>query len=1418
MKIRLLLAIVFIVTFATAARFLTQSGQAGNIPETNAGGIQNEVIKEDLVPNYGSLPLHFEQNSGQTAAAVKYLSRGAGYSVFLTSNEAVLALQKPTKNRRPKTDVLRMEFAGANNAPEIAGENLLEGKTNYLIGNDPEKWRTGIANFERVRYSNVYDGVDVLYYGSERQLEYDLVVRSNANPGTIALKFNNAKRITIDEQGDLVLQMAGGSVRQHKPIAYQEIGGDRKEVAVDYRVNRSHSKINDQSVGLTIGDYDHSQPLIIDPVLSYSTFLGGGAETLGTSIAVDSSGSAYVTGYTDALDFPLMGSFQPSNNGGTAGFITKLNAAGTAFVYSTYLGGNSRTFPSSIKVDGAGSAYVGGWTLSSNFPTTAGAYRTMPPSGGRPSFITKLSPSGSSLSYSTYFAGVLDLTGLALDASGNVYVTGYTQDEFFPTTPGAYKTTLGAGISQNAFVTKLNPAGSSLVYSTFVGAAVPFGGAQAIDQANAIAVDSTGNAYITGTSVSNNYPTTTGAFQIFPGGRRDAFVTKLNANGSALSYSTYLGGGGQDVGRGIAVDSSGNAYVTGSFENDDFPFTPGGFLPTSGGPFFGLAFLTKVNPSGTALIYSTALGFRSTMNGNGVAVGSDGSAYVIGNEGGGPGAYVVNAVQSASHSNDAFIVKINPEGTGLTYSSPLGGNGIANRSTVGSAIAIDSTGNALITGYTTEADFPVTAGAAQSMKPGGIANSAFVAKVGVQPTDCPAISISPQPLRVAVYNKSYIQQLTASGGTEPFTFSLAPNFGNNVLPAGLTLTPDGKIAGTPTTQTYGDYLVTVRVEDANGCVGIRTLKLVLAQREPSNPSFYVKVVARPNIRIGNEYTFFVTYANRTSAEIRDASLAITVPRDISLRLKFDQPHRSFATGGLNILVVPLPPVPAMSDLREIPFVIKLSDPARQNQTFAVVAAIPRFILPGPGVSSLNYTGADLPILDEVDGILRFNSDPEAELAFDRLNAFTPPCLLVVILSENTGGSCWCFFNPETCKGNPAPPDPYPFYTPPDENIFTDEYNAAVDAANINTRNSNDPNAKTGTVGIGAERYYSGDIELPYSVTFENVSTATAPAQDVVVTDQLDPSLFDLSTFKFNSIAFGDKQVALPTGVRQFVTDVDLRPARPSIVRVSANCDPNTGLITWQFHTIDPLTGLPPDDPNAGFLPPNQTSPEGQGTLFFTVKPRAGLATGTPIRNKARIVFDVNAPIDTAEWLNTVDSTKPVSSVLALPSTVPPTFSLRWAGTDIGSGLRNYTIYVSQDGGPYVPYLTNTVQTSAVVETVGTNHTFRFYSIATDKTGNIEPPKTVAEATTTTDASIRVTVSGRVLTPGGQGLRNALVTLIDSQGVKRTLTTSSFGVYSFDNVVPGPNYTLTVATKRFRFAPRMLPITNALTNLDFTGLE
>ncbi len=1371
---------VVVMSFASVSAWF---GQPEGISKADATSVETGPARPEPLANYGAIPLHFEPNVGQADARVKFIARGSGYSLFLTSDGAVLALQKAKPGmQNSKTDVLRMEIAGANPDVKTTGENLLDGKTNYIVGSDPGKWQTDIANFERVRYSKIYDGVDVVYYGDGQQLEYDFVVNPNADPRKIALEFKGAKKIKINTLGELILRTSSGEIHQHKPNVYQEVAGKRRSIDGRYVITGKNR------IGFAIADYDHTLPLVIDPVLSYSTYLGGNDDTVGTSIAVDSSGAAYITGHTSALDFPKATPFQSSNNGGQEGFVTKLNPAGTAFVYSTYLGGSGNDLPTSIKVDSSGNAFVAGFTLSSDFPTTPGAYQRR--GGARSGFITKLSPNGSSLVYSTYldspvtFAGIDELSGLAIDSSGNAYVTGGTTEPTFPTTPGAFKTTLASFGSENAFVTKLNPAGSALVYSTFVGFDTPVNGAAPTDYATAIAVDSSGNAYITGQTRSANFPITGGAFQSLPGSSRDAFVTKLNANGTALVYSTYLGGISDESGTGIVVDSAGNAYVTGDYRgtsDSDFPFTPNSFLPSGNASFGTHAFLTKLNPSGTALIYSTTLALKQTF-GSGVALDSTGSAYVIGSEQIGA-AFPVNAVQPVSRNIDAFIVKMNPAGTALTYSTSFGGG---NASTTGSAIALDANGNAYITGYTNSSDFPVTPGAPQSTKPGGQLGTAFVAKIGVRVNECPAITIEPQPVPTAIFNRSYTQRLTASGGIAPYTFSLAPSSGGDNLPTGLTLAADGTISGTPTATDFRTYQVTVQAVDSNGCIGIRTLQLVLDGFDPRFFGLYLKVVARPVIRIGNEYTFFVTVANRTAMAATNVPLIIRVPNYVFLRLKFDQNIQPVVIGDYSYFGLTIPRLPAMSDLMQLSVIVKVSDPNRDNQEFAVQAFIPKFGLPA---------------------LTSGSPQPPSDIGNNQRTGNNSRGALVPLTASELD-----FLVIEKVDGNN---DNTTFFATIYANAVLAGDSDLIHAPIVTPQRSQDPNEKSGSPGAGTEHFYTGDVALPYIVSFENKDTASLPAQDVVVTDQLDPNVFDLSTFSFNFIGFGDKQVAPVSGVKQFTTDVDLRPAKQAIVRVNGNFNTSTGLITWRFNTLDPATGLPPDDPQAGFLPPNRTSPEGQGTLFFTVKAKQGLPTGTQIRNKARIVFDTNAPIDTPEWLNTIDNTRPTSRMQALPVNSSYSIPLSWSGTDVGSGVANYTIYVSEDGGAFVPYLTDTAKTSIVFTALKANHTFSFYSIARDAAGNAEPAKTSAEAITTVNL---VPVSGRVLTADGRGLRNATVSITDPNGVRRIITTSSFGFYQFDDVLIGRTYTIAVASRLYRFALRSITVNDNLTLPDFVGLE
>ncbi len=441
--------------------------------------------------SYGKLPLHFEANHGQTDKDVRFLSRGSGYSLYLTASEAVLVLVKSDAKAQEESVALRMGLVGGARKPLVNGLEEQPGKANYFIGKDRSKWRTNVPTYAKVQYHDVYPGIDLVYYGNQRQLGYDFVVAPGADPKKIVLGFKGTDKLEIDAEGDLVLHASGGDVRQHKPIIYQEIDRVRQEIDGRYVIKSG------KRVGLQLAAYDTSRPLIVDPVLSYSTFLGGGGNDIARSVAADSDGNAYVTGQTTSLNFPTTsGAFQTVRGFGNDVFVTKLNPSGSALVYSSYLGGN-------------------------DFDTG---------------------------------------NAISIDANGNAYVTGTTKSADFPTTPGAFQPALGIGFG---FVTKLDATGSTLVYSTYLGAGA---------QGAGIAVDAQGNAYMTGQTGSAMFPTTPGAFQpVFGGGPVDAFVMKLNADGSALVYSTYLGGSNVEVGGGIAVDTGGNAYVTGGTDSTNFP-------------------------------------------------------------------------------------------------------------------------------------------------------------------------------------------------------------------------------------------------------------------------------------------------------------------------------------------------------------------------------------------------------------------------------------------------------------------------------------------------------------------------------------------------------------------------------------------------------------------------------------------------------------------------------------------------------------------------------------------------------------------------------------------------------------------------------------------------------------------------------
>ncbi|HYG80383.1 MAG TPA: SBBP repeat-containing protein, partial [Pyrinomonadaceae bacterium] len=563
-----------------------------------------------------------------------------------------------------------------------------------------------------MRYGEVYPGVDLVFYGNQRELEYDFVLQPGADPRTIRLSFEGVEGLSRDAAGELVLRTNAGLLRQRRPVVYQEVDGARREVAGEYVIAA------DRSVGFKLGEYDRTRPLVIDPVLVYSTFLGSGNNDTGYGIAVDSAGNAYVTGNTASDNFPTANPLQPARKGVGDIFITKLNPAGTALVYSTYLGGANADSAAGIAVDDAGSAYVAGSTMSFDFPVTPGAYQTVKGGGvvNGDAFVVKLNRAGNALVFSTYLGGPDNddrATGIRVDVSRNVYVSGTTSlygSGFFPVTPGAFQTTYGGGTT-DAFASKLNSTGSSLVYSTYLGGSDK-------DYGNGIAIDFDGNAYVVGETYSNNFPTTPGSFRATKTDQpSDAFATKLNQTASALVYSTFLGGSVTDGASDVAVDSRRNAYITGNTSSPNFPVTSGVFQPNIGKLCDGCAtndaFVTRLNAAGTALVFSTFLGGAAGNEvASGIAVDAAGNAYVAGgtNASDFP---VLGAVQfEKKYGYDAFVTELDASGRRLIYSTFLGGRGSSDSAT---SVAVDGGGNTYVTGGTNSRDFPITPGAFQTL-------------------------------------------------------------------------------------------------------------------------------------------------------------------------------------------------------------------------------------------------------------------------------------------------------------------------------------------------------------------------------------------------------------------------------------------------------------------------------------------------------------------------------------------------------------------------------------------------------------------------------------------------------------------------------------------------------------------------------
>ncbi len=839
----------------------------------------------EILSAYGKLPLDFEANLGQTDPRVEFLARGSGYTVFLTGADATLLLQgsspvgatsSPTKSSLPSSRsqqkrlaAVHLAVAGANPHGEVEPLDIQRGASNYLLGNDPTKWRRNVPHFARVKVQGVYSGVDLVYYGNQGQLESDFIVAPGANATQIGLRVEGVDKLNLDALGNVTLSTSAGDVTLRRPRAYQQIAGSRQEIAANYMQR------GPRAVGIKVAAYDASQPLIIDPVLSYSTYLGGTANQFVAGIAADSSGFAYVTGFTNSTTFPTTaGSLQTTltNTSGNA-FVTKLKQDGTGLVYSTFLGGTGTAGDSghAIAVDAAGDAYIVGSTSSSDFPIKPTAYQAVNKGGG--GFFTKLDPTGATLLYSTYFSGSGSdrLNAVAVGTNGNAFITGSTTSTDFPIILAtALQNTNNVTGSQigTAFLSRIDPSLSgvpSLVYSTYLGGSKG-------DAGLGVAVDSALNAYVVGSTSSTDFPqpspTKNGFQQTLKNPSGNAFVARIDTTQPArLVYSTYLGGSanGQgsspgDVGTSIAVPPAGGlVYITGYSYATDFPtVTP---LDTHSNTPFQKAIIAQLDTtkSGVAsLVYSTYFGgtvftVGSTQPGAdlgfGIAIDSLKNIYVAGTTSSADFPVTPGAPQPTKIGNqNAFLSELNPAGSTVLFSTYLGGSTDAAES-----VALDGATPANVyIGGVTAGNFPITGGAFQTIDAAaGSNNDGFVAKIS--PGAVTGVFLSPAFLSFgnqAVHTASSAKTVTLFNHSASVLSSIAITF------TGANAADFTQGTSTCTTTLAVNATCTIEVIFTPSKASIESAALSIADSDSTSP----QTVALTGTGTGTTATVFLTPA------------------------------------------------------------------------------------------------------------------------------------------------------------------------------------------------------------------------------------------------------------------------------------------------------------------------------------------------------------------------------------------------------------------------------------------------------------------------------------------------------------------------------------------------------------------------------
>jgi hypothetical protein len=846
------------------------------------------------VDRYSALPLSFEANQGQVDPQVKYMVRGNGYTLFLTAGATVLGLRS-AGNGKP-TQWVQFELQGANTTPAIAGEQELAGRSNYFVGNDSTKWHANIPTFSRVRYQQVYPGVDLIYYGRQGRLENDFEVNPGVDPKVISWNLEGAEHLRVDSSGDLMLQVGDNEVRLQRPTAYQLEGNDQREIPVHYRVHG-------QTVGFSLGKYDLHKKLVIDPVLTYSTYLGGNGSETAYGVVLDATGNVYLTGITASTTFPSSATaFQQDYSGGGDVFVAEFNPAATGLLFATFLGGTGTDTPAGILLSPLGNIFIVGSTTSNNFPTTPGVLQPNY-AGNQDAFLTEMEPDGSALIYSTYIGGTgTDFgTAAALDDAGNAYVAGSTRSTDFPARNPIQPGNVG---QYDAFLIEVSPTGT-LVYSTYLGGALN-------DYGTGVAVDNSGNVIVSGYTYSSDFPTQD-ALQSALSGGSDVFVTKFTPGSSTLLFSTYLGGTAVDRSTGMVVDANGSIYLTGDTQSSDFPVTANAYQSALAG--VDNVFLTKLDSTGSVRVFSTLFGGGATDQATALTRDAAGGIYITGftqsnnlplldsfqnilgiaGAGNCGSSNLINVPDNLC--SDAFVTKFTPSGTPV-FSSFLGGSG--NDS--GQGIAVDAAGAIYVVGGTASTNFPVTYNAYQWQYLGtSTGSTAFLTKIS--PDDAASVAISPQQINF---------------GTEPLQSASSPvtitltNMGNAALSIG-SITTSGDFSQTNNCGSFvsgGAGSCTIQVVFKPSSVGLQTGQITINDNSGNGVQGITvtgngvlsggSLIFTPTKLTFGAQTVGTTSANQSAVLLNNGNRAVTITNISLLSTSFAQTNNC----GINFPATP----------------------------------------------------------------------------------------------------------------------------------------------------------------------------------------------------------------------------------------------------------------------------------------------------------------------------------------------------------------------------------------------------------------------------------------------------------------------------------------------------------------------------------